>query len=151
MKTGTHSPRELRKQARNWPTCSPAPSNSGTATKTTAVQTNGRPRGEKCRDRTDDLQIWKAPHAQYTSIGAHLPPCLRHGPKLAPENDYVSMYLSAPKMEQTHCGRRIDIKQRQGILAETYIYREDGRSIQILLYPQDNLSPVLCHAPVNRA
>ena len=100
--------------------------------KTTAVQTNGGPRGEKCRDRTDDLLIWKAPHAQYTGIGATCRRVADTGKTGTRERQvYVSMYLSAPKMERTHCGRGIDIKQRPGIEQITiYTGRTDDRDSQ---------------------
>ena len=126
------APPARKKRAQNWPTCSlkpPARRNSGTATKTTAVQTNSGPRGEKCRDRTDDLLIWKAPHAQYTGIGATCRRVADTGQNWHPRTTSLRVHVS----ERTENGTDILRKRNRyqtatGHWADNYIYREDGRS-----------------------
>ena len=120
------------KRAQNWPTCSlkpPARRNSGTATKTTAVQTSGGPRGEKCRDRTDDLLIWKAPHAQYTGIGATCRRVADTGQNWHPRTTSLRVHVSERTENVTDILRKRNRYQTAtGHWADNYIYREDGRS-----------------------
>ena len=92
-----------------------------------AVTAEQRPKLRPCKQTTDPeernaetgLTISKYGRLHTLSRPVSGPTCRRVAdtgqPSTRGRQVYVSMYLSAPKMERTHCGRGIDIKQRQGI------------------------------------